>query len=142
MKTHSVSIEASGHENVSGEHQSTFELTTDEYLTPAGDCILGIEADTAPNAFPDEFVSACQHEDAILTIAIETPSHEAELTASGHPDLSFESTRSLVVRTSEYIDDRTIAIGASKAASDIDRDLIDELASGADVSMTIRVERS
>ena len=49
-------ITASGHENVSGEHASTLEVTSDDFLTPAGDCILGIEADRVPAEFDPDFV--------------------------------------------------------------------------------------
>jgi len=42
---------ARGHEHVSATHASTFEVTTDDWLTPAGDCILAVEADRAPRDF-------------------------------------------------------------------------------------------
>ena len=50
-------VHASGHENVSATHGSTFEVTSDDWLTPAGDCILAVEADAVPAAFDDDFVA-------------------------------------------------------------------------------------
>ena len=131
---------AQGHENVSGEHESTFEFTSDDFLTPAGDCILGIEADRTPADFDPAFVAACQEQGASIEIAIATENHETTVQALGYPDLTCESDRSMVVRTSDHVDDRTVAVAASAAAADIDRELVDALASGAAITMTLTVE--
>ena len=76
-------VRAHGHEHVTGEHQSTLELTTDDYLTPAGDCILGIEADRAPADFADGFVDACRDPDATITLVLEAAGHRDEIAGSG-----------------------------------------------------------
>lgn len=133
-------IHAVGHENVTGAHESTLELTSDDYLTPAGDCIVGIEADRVPADFDSAFVVACQDGDAEITATLETDNYEVEVTGRGHPDLSFENDRSLVIRTSEYVDDRTVMIDAEIAAADLSRDLVDALASGASMTMRLAVE--
>jgi len=133
-------VRATGHEHVAAEHTSTLELTTDDYLTPAGDCIVGIEADRAPADFDDEFVAACQSADATITLVLEADGHREEVTGSGHPDLELTNDRSMVGRTSTYVDDRTIFVEADKAAADLDRDLVAALADGADLTATLRVE--
>ncbi|SEV84646.1 DUF371 domain-containing protein [Natrinema salifodinae] len=133
-------IRARGHENVSAEHASTFEVTTDDYLTPAGDCILAIEADRAPADFDPEFVAACQNRDATITVTIEADGHRESVTGRGDPDLEFTNERSAVGRTSDYVDDRTIVNGAAFAAEGFDRDLVDALADGAEATVTISVE--
>lgn len=137
-------VHARGHENVTGEHQSTVEVTSDDWLTPAGDCIVGVEADTTPAEFDDAFVSACRSADATITaeFTVETDGETLTntITARGDPELTFEGDRSLVGRTSEYVDDRTVFVGADGAAADLDRDLIDALASGAELTLTLRVE--
>jgi hypothetical protein len=120
-------VRAHGHEHVAGEHQSTLELTTDDYLTPAGDCILGIEADHAPDDFADDFVDACRESNATITLVLEADGHRETVTGSGHPDLTFE-------------DDRTILVDADKAAADVDRDLVAALADCADLTATLHVE--
>ncbi|MXR52079.1 DUF371 domain-containing protein [Halovenus sp. WSH3] len=133
-------LRAVGHENVSAEHTSTLELTSDDFLTLAGDCIIGIEADRVPADFDEEFVAACQDADATIRIELEAAGHTAVVTARGDPDLSFESERSAVVRTSEYVDDdRTIAVEATAAAADLDRDLVEALADGAALTATLTV---
>ncbi|MCK5388859.1 MAG: DUF371 domain-containing protein, partial [Candidatus Thorarchaeota archaeon] len=41
---HLVRFKAYGHENVIGEHKTTVEITTEDYLTKQGTCIVGMEA--------------------------------------------------------------------------------------------------
>ncbi|WP_440771589.1 DUF371 domain-containing protein [Natronorubrum sp. DTA28] len=133
-------IRARGHEHVSAEHSSTFEITTDDFLTPAGDCILAIEADRAPADFDPEFVEACQDADATITATIEAGGYTDSVTGRGDPDLEFTNERSAVGRTSEYVDDRTIVNDAEFAAEGFDRELVAALADGAEVTVTISVE--
>lgn len=142
--THAQRIRATGHEHVSAEHGSTVELTSDDWLTPAGDCIVGIEADTTPAAFDEAFVVACQSESAAITaeFAVETGNETLTdtIVGRGDPELTFDGDRSLVGRTSDYVDDRTVFVGADGAAADLDRDLIDALADGAALTLTLTVE--
>jgi len=133
-------IHARGHEHVSAAHASTFEVTTDDFLTPAGDCILGIEADRAPADFDPEFVAACRDADATITATLAADGHRETVTGRGDPDLTFESDRSAVGRTSDYVDDRTVLVGAEFAAEGFDRDLVAALAGGADLTVTLSVE--
>ncbi|SFS01098.1 hypothetical protein SAMN05216559_2447 [Halomicrobium zhouii] len=133
-------VHAHGHENVSAEHASTLELTSDDFLTPAGDCILAIEADRVPADFDDAFVEACRDADATITLTIEAGDQAETVTGSGHPDLTFDGDRSFVCRTSDYVDDRTVMVEADKAAADLDRDFVGALADGADVTATFAVE--
>jgi len=133
-------IHARGHEHVSAAHTSTFEVTTDDYLTPAGDCILAIEADRAPADFDPAFVEACQDSEAQVTVEIEADGHRDTVVGRGDPALEFSNDRSAVGRTSEYVDDRTIVLEADHAASGFDRQLVEALAAGAEVRVTIRVD--
>jgi hypothetical protein len=138
-------IHALGHENVSAAHASTFEVTTDDYLTPAGDCILALEADRAPADFDPEFVAACRRADATITAAFEVEERDGTtyretVTGRGDPALTFESDRSAVGRTSDYVDDRTVVVGAAFAAEGFDRDLVEALADGAELTVTLTVE--
>jgi hypothetical protein len=132
-------VRARGHDNVAAEHNSTFEVTADGYLTPAGDCILGIGADRVPADFDSAFVAACQSHGARVVATVETAGHSERVVGRGHPDLTFESSRSLVCRTSEYVDDRTVMIRADAAAADLGRSLVAELSAGADLTLTLAV---
>ena len=133
-------VRARGHENVAGTHASTWELTSDDWLTPAGDCIVGVEADRTPAEFDPAFVAACRDADATVVATLRAGGHEAVVTGRGDPDLTFEDERSLVARTSDYVDDRTVMVGADAAAADLDRDLVAALADGAALTLTLRIE--
>ena len=132
-------IHAHGHEHVQATHSSTFEVTSDDWLTPAGDCIVAIEADRTPADFTDEFVEAAQSHDAEITATLSTGDHTQTITGRGHPDLAFEDDRSAVGRTSDYTCGRTIMVDASGAADSVDRELVDALADGADLTVKLRV---
>ena len=132
-------VRAGGHENVTAEHGSTFEVTSDDWLTPAGDCILAVEADAVPADFDEPFVAACRSPEATITATLRTGDHEQTVEGRGHPDLTFEGDRSLVARTSTYVDDRTVMVEADTAAADVDRDLVAALADGADLEVVFRV---
>ena len=132
-------VRAAGHEHVTATHESTLEVTSDDWLTPAGDCIVGVGADRVPADFDPAFAAACR-EGAPMVAELRTPNHEATVRGRGDPDLTFESDRSAVVRTSDYVDDRTVMVGADAAAGDIDRDLVAALSDGADLTMTLTVD--
>ncbi len=132
-------INARGHEHVQATHKSTFELTSDDWLTPAGDCILGIEADRTPAEFADEFVEAAQNPEATITATLSAADHSQTITGRGHPELTFDGDRSAVGRTSDYVDDRTIMVGAGQAAEGIDRQLVEALAAGSQLTLELQV---
>jgi hypothetical protein len=136
----STVVRARGHEHVAATHGSTLELTSDDFLTPAGDCIVGIEADLVPAAFDAAFVSACRDRDASIELVLEAGGCRDVIAGRGDPELSFEGDRSLVCRTSDYVDDRTVMLEADAAAADLDRDLVAALADGADLVATLVVE--
>lgn len=133
-------LSAHGHEHVSADHASTFEVTTDDFLTPAGDCILAIDADRAPTDFAPEFVDTCQDADTTITATIDVDGTTQTVTGSGHPELSFESDRSAVVRASNHVDDRTVMVDADHGAIGIDDQIVDALAAGAELTLTLAVE--
>ncbi len=137
-------IRARGHEHVTAEHQSTIEVTTDDWLTPAGDCIVGIEADRTPADFDEAFVDACQSAEATITAEFAVDADEDSLTDTivgrGDPELTFAGDRSSVGRTSDHTDDRTVFVGAAGAAADLDRDVVDALSNGAPLTLTLTVE--
>ncbi|ELZ48510.1 hypothetical protein C463_00555 [Halorubrum californiense DSM 19288] len=138
-------VRAVGHENITAEHASTVELTTDDWLTPAGDCIVGVEADRTPRDFSPEFREACRDADATVeaTFLVDAgdEAFEQTITGRGDPDLTLLDDRSMVGRTSDYTDDeRTMFVDGDGAAADLDRDLVDALADGADLTLRLAVE--
>ena len=47
----------------------------------------------------------------------------------------------MVVRTSDYVDGRTVMVGADTAAAGIDREIVDALAGGEPLECVFEVER-
>lgn len=135
-------VTASGHENVRADHASTFEVTVEDFPTPAGDCILGVEADRSPADFSEQFVQAAKDETARITATVEAAGQTVEISGRGDPGLTFENEVSMVGRTSDYIDDRTIMVDADGAAADLDRDFVQALADGADLELILVVEEA
>ncbi len=119
-------IHCRGHENVRATHRSTLEFTKEEYLTPRGDCILCIEADKGINDLSDEFRAALRAGKRLL-IRIRVGDLTDEVLAEGSPELILEHEYSMVIRKSTYVDARTLAIRANKAARDIDRRIVELL---------------
>ena len=139
-------VRARGHENVSAEHASTFEFTTDDWLTPAGDCILGVDADRTPRDFSAAFREACRDPEATITATItvedDGETYTETVVGRGEPGLSLVDDRSMVARTSMYTDDeRTILVEADTAAADLDRDLVAALVEGNEVELRLEVRR-
>ena len=141
MRMERVELTAVGHEHVRATHASTLELTRDDWLTPAGDCIVGIEADLAPAGFPPEFVDRCRDEDARVTMTLRSGGLLERVRGRGHPDLTFANDRSMVVRTSSFVDDRTVMVNADAAAGDLDRALVRRLQGAAPLRVTITATR-
>ncbi|ASJ05083.1 MULTISPECIES: DUF371 domain-containing protein [Thermococcus] len=121
-------IRCRGHENVRATHKSTLEFTKENYLTPRGDCILCVEADRGINDLSGEFKSALKAGKKLL-IRIKVGDLVDEVLAEGSPGLILDHPYSMVVRKSTYIDARTLAIKANKAAKDIDRKIVERLKS-------------
>jgi len=121
-------IHCRGHENVKAIHRSTLEITREDFLTPRGDCIICVSADKALSDLSMEFKNALRR-GARLRVVILAGEISDELIAYGSPELKLESPVSMVIRKSDYVDARTLAIRANKAAKDIKRELVELLRS-------------
>ncbi|ASJ07913.1 hypothetical protein A3L11_01205 [Thermococcus siculi] len=119
-------IRCRGHENVRATHKSTLEFTKEDYLTPRGDCILCIEADKGINDLSGEFKAALKAGKKLL-IRIRVGDLIDEVLAEGSPQLILDHDHSMVIRKSTYVDGRTLAVRANKAARDIDRRIVELL---------------
>lgn len=134
-------LHAHGHEHVRATHASTVEITRDDWLTPAGDCIVGIEADRAPADFAPSFVRTARSSAARIVLDVVTPTARDRIVGRGDPALTFDSGRCLVARTSGHVDDRTVLVRADRAAADLDRQLVTALREGAPMTVRIGVTR-
>lgn len=120
-------IYAFGHENIRATHPSTLEVTTEDYLTKKGDCIIGIRANKSAFLLSLKTKEFLRHNFSTLKVVVEVGEQSDSFICHGSDKLSFLSKTSLVFRKSKYVDDRTVGILCSKAASDIDRRIVDKL---------------
>lgn len=133
-----IEIIAYGHANVRSSHRNSLEFTKEEHLTPRGDCIIAVRAEKALEDLPEAFKTALRS-GATIKITVECNGYTDVLTAHGHPGLTFKSDECAIIRKSNFVCDRTLCIGADKAASDLDRNLVRELQKGLLCKITLKV---
>ena len=128
-----------GHENIVAKHKSTLEITKEDYLTKKGDCIIGICSSHSCFDLPENIKKGLKKNKKIKII-IQTPVGSEEIIAFGNENLILTNKTSIVIRKSDFIDDRTLCINANKSAKDIDRKIIDYLKNGGKGKMIILIE--
>ena len=112
---------------VRASHPTTIEVTTDGYLTEEGDCIIGVSASHGCLQLNERLKQALKRENARVTFKIMAGEVKFELKASGDPRLVLTHPREIVIRKSDFVNDRTLAIRADRAAREIPRDLVRQL---------------
>lgn len=111
-------------------------------MTLNGDCIIAVRADKAPSDFAPDFKRILQDEGAKFMMMIEADDRRDVVSAWGSSSLSMESLRDFVVRKSEYVSRRTLAIKADKAAIDLSRELVSKLRNpNQQVRITLKVAK-
>ena len=130
-------IMAKGHENVLSLHKSTFEITKDKDLSLAGDCIIGLDIDKSMVDFPQEFKEKLANDDTKVIVELKTPNASDTIEGFGHHDLSLSHPTDIVCRKSTFVCSRTLMIKSNKAAIDLNRDLIKDLANGESMEVNI-----
>jgi len=134
-------MDAYGHENVLSTHETTFEITKKAHLTKRGDCIIAVKATKGLTDLLPEFKEAVRKENAKITITIEADAVKEVINAQGSPHLLFSHPKDLVIRKSDYVCGRTLAVKADKAACDLSRQLVQRLRNpNQEVRITLTVD--
>jgi len=120
-------IHASGHENITAKHRTTFEITKDSEITKRADCIIAVSADRGASDLSRQFKKAASRPDAIIVVDLWAGEMHERIIGRGHPNLRFEHPTDLVGRTSSYTCARTLMIRADKAAFHLDREFVKEI---------------
>jgi len=116
-----------GHENIQATHKTTLEFTKDKHLSRKGDCIVAVAADKTLADLNPEFKENLRKPHAKLTILIEAGGIAEQVNAHGSPQLFLTHPTDMVIRKSDYVCSRTLAIHANKAAQDLSRELVEKL---------------
>jgi hypothetical protein len=120
-------IVAFGHENIQAIHPSTLMFTKETHLSNTGDCILGVAADKAGTDLNQKFKDALRKPNAKLIIIIEAGGLTEQIIAFGSSKLTLTHQNDIVIRKSDYISDRTLAIHADKSSNDLPRAIVEKL---------------
>ncbi|NWF87450.1 DUF371 domain-containing protein [Candidatus Bathyarchaeota archaeon] len=135
-------ILAFGHKNILATHKTTLAITKETQLSKRGDCIIAVAADKALADLNPKFKKILCRKNAKITISIEGGGILEMVNALGRPKLILTHPKDMVVRKSDYVCSRTLAIGADKAAYDLSRNLVEKLKNPKQkvkITLTVRV---
>ncbi len=117
-------IEFTGHENIRSNHQMTLEITKESHLTPRGDCIIGVNAKSGCADLPEELKNKLKTPDSKVYFSIKVGDEEFVMEGKGHPDLILSHAEDIVIRKSDFICPRTLAIKCDKASDLLPRSMV------------------
>lgn len=117
-------IQFSGHENIRSNHQKTIEITKESHLTPQGDCIVGVNATASCADLPDALKDKLKNPDSKITLLISVENHEFVINGKGHQDLILTHEEDIVIRKSDFVCPRTLAVKCDKASDLLPRDMV------------------
>ena len=117
-------IQFSGHENIRSNHQKTIEITKESHLTPQGDCIVGVNATASCADLPEELKDKLKNPDSKISFSISVGNYEFVLEGKGHQDLILTHKEDIVIRKSDFICPRTLAIQCDKASDLLPREMV------------------
>ncbi len=123
-------VRCRGHPLVRSRHPTTFEITKEEDLSEAGDCIIGVAADKGAADLSSAFREALAKEGAVLVTTLRCGPIEVEVHAEGAPGLLLDHPTDLVWRRSDFICGRTIGIRSDYVSRSLPRALVDLLRAG------------
>jgi len=117
-------IQFSGHKNIRSNHQKTLEITKESHLTPQGDCIIGINATASCADLPPALIDKLKNSNSKITFSISVENHEFVIEGKGHQDLILTHEEDIVIRKSDFICPRTLAVKCDKASDLLPRDMV------------------
>jgi hypothetical protein len=121
-------VTAWGHPAITAAHRTTLEITRAAQIGHRADCIIGVKADKACRDLSPR-LKECLRDGRTVHITITAGDVVDRLTARGSPALKLTHPEGMVIRKSDFIDERTLAILADKAAIDLKRELVYKLRS-------------
>lgn len=117
-------VEFRGHPMVRSTHPTTIEVTTEEYLTENGDCIIGVGASKGCAGLSTAVREGLRRLDSRVTVRILVQGLAFEVRAAGDPRLSLSDPHDMVIRRSDFVSERTLAVRADASARSIPRGMV------------------
>ncbi len=110
----------------------------EDFLTPRGDCIVGVKAPHGASGLPGEIKGALRRgwRGCLVIVA-----HGVSDIVCGWGDekLMLSDERRMIFRKSSYVEPATVFIGADKSAGDLNRRLVRELSMGGEAEFVLIV---
>ena len=117
-------IEFFGHENIRSNHKKTIEITKESHLTPRGDCIVGVNANSSCADLPEELKNKLKNSKTNVHFLIKVGDDEFALQGKGHPNLTLTHDEDIVLRKSDFICPRTLSVKCDKASDLVPREMV------------------
>jgi uncharacterized protein len=124
-------VEFRGHPMVRSSHPTTIEITTEGYLTENGDCIIGVGAAKGCAGLSSAVKERLKTDGARVTLKVSVGALSFVIRAQGDSRLTLTDPHEMVVRKSDYISGRTLAIRADASSRDLPREIVRLLKSPA-----------
>jgi hypothetical protein len=116
-----------GHKNIQAVHPATIMITEDEHLSQSGDCIVVVAASKTLKTLSSKFKDSLRKSDSKVTIIFEIDNLKEQVIAFGSPKLTLTHPTDMVIRKSNFICNRTLAIHADRSANDFSRTFVNKL---------------
>ena len=113
-----------GHRNIQSFHTRTIEITKDLNLSLRGDCIIGVNANKSCWDISDKLKHSLKDDNSFIIIDVTVGNMSFIINGLGNSRLLLLSRHDVVIRKSNFVCERTIAIRCDKASSDIPREMI------------------
>ena len=117
-------IEFFGHENIRSTHKKTIEITKDSNLTTKGDCIVGVRATASCYDIPQSIKQKLKDPNSRARFTITVNDQQFIVEGKGHIDLTLSHKEDIVIRKSDFVCPRTLAVKCDKASDELPREMI------------------
>lgn len=113
-----------GHPNIRAMHEKTIELTKSKEITLKADCIVGVNANKACMDLFEGLKSRLRQENSYVKLSLLVGDHVYDFDGYGSSSLILTHKHDIVIRKSQFVCPRTMAIKCNKASNNIPRDMI------------------
>jgi hypothetical protein len=117
-------FKARGHPNITASHRTTLMVTREPDVTLRGDCIVAVAAEKGLRDLDRRVKEAMCSRDAGIRLILQADGLTFQVSGRGDPRLTLSHPTDMVTRRSSYVCDRTLMVGADKAAYDLEPRLV------------------
>jgi len=117
-------IKFSGHKNIRSLHPKTIEITKESHLTPRGDCIVGVNATCGCKDIPSRMKKKLKNPNSTIKFSIDVNDYSFKFSGKGHKNLLLTHSDDIVIRKSNFVCPRTLAVSCNQASDSIPRKII------------------